>query len=175
MNYSAIKYNDVANGIGLRVSLFVSGCTNHCPGCFNTETWDFNYGKPFDETTKQEILENLKLPRYRGLTILGGEPFELQNQESVLDMIKSVKNMDVTRDIWLYTGFTYDKDLAPGGKRYIPDITDEILSLSDVLVDGRFVLALKNISLRFRGSSNQRVIDLKQSSYDNIIPLYKER
>lgn len=169
MNYSAIKYNDVADGPGIRISLFVSGCTNHCEGCFNKDTWSFDHGEPFTDKTIDEILDNLQLVRYTGITILGGEPFELQNQPTVLDFMKKVKAKFPEKTIWMYSGFTYDKDLAPGGKRYIDGTTDQILSIADVLVDGRFVLALKNICLKFRGSENQRVIDLKKSTYGNVV------
>jgi anaerobic ribonucleoside-triphosphate reductase activating protein len=173
LNYSAIKYNDVADGPGIRISLFVSGCTNHCEGCFNKDTWSFDHGEPFTDKIINEILDNLQLVRYTGITILGGEPFELQNQPAVLDFMKKVKARFPEKTIWMYSGFTYDKDLAPGGKRYIDGTTDQILSLADVLVDGKFVLALKNICLKFRGSENQRVIDLKKSTYDNVVLLFE--
>lgn len=173
LNYSAIKYNDVADGPGIRISLFVSGCTNHCEGCFNKDTWSFDNGEPFTNKTIDEILDNLQLVRYTGITILGGEPFELQNQPVVLDFMKKVKARFPEKTIWMYSGFTYDKDLAPGGKRYIDGTTDQILSLADVLVDGKFVLALKNICLKFRGSENQRVIDLKKSTYNNIVLFFE--
>ena len=169
MYYSAIKYNDIANGPGIRVSLFVSGCTNRCPGCFNKNTWAFDNGFVFTEETENEIIENLSKARYKGITILGGEPFELQNQPSVLHLIQKIRNDLPEKDIWLYTGFTYEKDLAPGGKRYIPDVTNKILELSDVLVDGRFILEQKDISLTFRGSANQRILDLHASTCDNIV------
>jgi anaerobic ribonucleoside-triphosphate reductase activating protein len=173
MHYSGIKYNDISNGPGVRVSLFVSGCTNHCNGCFNTVTWDFNYGNLYTEKIEHEIIENLKLPRYTGITILGGEPFEIENQPTVNALVKHVRQELPDKSVWLYTGFTYDTDLAPGGKRYIPGVTEELLSNTDVLVDGKFDIDLKDISLVFRGSSNQRIIDLKSSSYDNIVPYFK--
>lgn len=169
MHYANIKLNDIANGPGIRLSLFVSGCTNHCEGCFNKETWDFNFGNEYTEETKDFILENLNEKRYQGLTILGGEPFELQNQPVVLDLIKAVKEKFPEKDIWMYTGFTYDKDLCPGGKRYIKDITSEILKNIDTLVDGKFEKDKYSIMLLFRGSSNQRLIDTKKSTYDNVI------
>lgn len=170
MNYIAIKYNDVANGPGVRISLFVSGCTNHCKDCFNKETWDFNYGNKYDWNTEMDIIDNLLLPRYRGLTILGGEPMEIQNQQCVLSLIEHVKHIMPNKDVWIYTGFQYE-DLQPGGKRYIDVVTNRILSLADVLVDGKFETDLYDISLKFRGSSNQRIIDLKKSTPDNIVLL----
>ncbi len=153
---------DVANGPGMRVSLFVSGCTNHCEGCFQPQTWAFDYGYPYDKAMEDDIIGELKEPYYKGLTILGGEPFEPSNQEVLVDLIRRVREEAPGKDIWMYTGFLFDQDLVPGGKRYT-EVTDEILDSIDVLVDGRFVLAQKNIMLRFRGSENQRVIDMKKS------------
>lgn len=161
MHYGKIATNDIANGVGVRVSLFVSGCTNHCPGCFQPETWDFLYGNEYDESVENYIINELKKPQYSGLSILGGEPFELQNQVALLPLIEKVSRMDISRNIWMYTGFTYDKDLIPGGKRYT-NVTDKILDTIDVLVDGQFDINKKNISLAFRGSENQRILDMKQ-------------
>lgn len=161
MHYGKIATNDIANGVGVRVSLFVSGCTNHCPGCFQPETWDFLYGNEYDESVENYIINELKKPQYSGLSILGGEPFELQNQVALLPLIEKVSQMDINRNIWMYTGFTYDKDLIPGGKRYT-NVTDKILDTIDVLVDGQFDINKKNISLAFRGSENQRILDMKQ-------------
>ena len=161
MHYGKIATNDIANGVGVRVSLFVSGCTNHCPGCFQPETWDFLYGNEYDESVENYIINELKKPQYSGLSILGGEPFELQNQVALLPLIEKVSRMDINRNIWMYTGFTYDKDLIPGGKRYT-NVTDKILDTIDVLVDGQFDINKKNISLAFRGSENQRILDMKQ-------------
>lgn len=169
MNFADIKLNDIANGPGVRVSLFVSGCTNHCDGCFNKDTWDFHYGKPFTEEDKDFIINNLAQPRYKGITILGGEPFELQNQPEVLELIKQIRKELPNKTIWVYTGFTFDKDLCPGGKRYMENITPQILQNIDVLVDGKFDKTKYSIELLFRGSSNQRLIDMKTSNYDNII------
>lgn len=169
MNYSTIKYNDIANGPGIRISLFVSGCTNHCDGCFNKETWSFEYGNKFTEDIKNEIIENLGQKRYKGITILGGEPFELQNQPTVLSLIKEVRNKYPNKDIWIYSGFVYEKDLISNGKRYIDGITNEILSNADILVDGKFDKNLYDISLKFRGSSNQRIINLQKSTPENIV------
>ncbi len=153
---------DSANGTGIRVSIFVSGCTNHCKGCFQPETWDFEYGRPYTPEIENMIMSELSKSYYDGLTILGGEPFELSNQREIVKLISRVKTELPDRNIWIYTGFTYDKDLIPGGCRYI-ECTDEILDSIDMLVDGRFVLELRNISLTFRGSENQRIIDMKKT------------
>ena len=153
---------DCANGLGMRVSLFVSGCTNHCPGCFQPETWDFDYGLVYTPETEQSLMEELAKPYYDGLTILGGEPFELSNQPEVAALIRRVKKELPEKTIWMYTGFLYEKDLVPGGCRYT-DVTDEILDNIDILVDGKFVQELKDITLNFRGSSNQRIIDMKKT------------
>jgi anaerobic ribonucleoside-triphosphate reductase activating protein len=150
---------DCANGLGMRVSVFVSGCTNHCEGCFQPETWDFTYGQPYTEETEDFILKELAHPYYDGLTILGGEPFEPSNQEELVKLIKRIKRELPDRNIWMYTGFVYEKDLVPGGRRHTA-VTDEILDNIDILVDGRFELAQKNIMLRFRGSANQRIIEM---------------
>ena len=162
MNYGQIMIADSANGLGMRVSLFVSGCLNHCKGCFQPETWDFDYGYPFTPEVEQQLMDELSHPYYDGLTILGGEPFELQNQPDVARLILRVKEELPDKTIWMYTGYTYDKDLVPGGCRYT-DVTDPILDQIDTLVDGRFVEEKKNIRLRFRGSENQRIIDMKKT------------
>ena len=151
---------DCANGVGLRVSLFVSGCTNHCKGCFQPQTWDFEYGQPYTAEMEDFIMKELSKSYYAGLTILGGEPFELSNQREVVKLIRRVKSELPKKNIWIYTGFTYDKDLIPGGCRYI-ECTDEILDNTDILVDGKFIEELRNISLNFRGSENQRIIEMK--------------
>ena len=153
---------DSANGTGMRVSLFVSGCTNHCKGCFQPDTWDFAYGRPYTPDMEDRLMKELAKSYYDGLTILGGEPFELSNQRELVKLIRRLRKELPHRNIWMYTGFTYDKDLVPGGCRYI-ECTDEILDSIDVLVDGRFVEELKNITLTFRGSENQRIIDMKQT------------
>jgi anaerobic ribonucleoside-triphosphate reductase activating protein len=150
---------DCANGLGMRVSVFVSGCTNHCEGCFQPETWDFTYGQPYTKETEDFIMEELAHPYYDGLTILGGEPFEPSNQEELVKLIRRVKSELPARNIWMYTGFVYEEDLVPGGSRHTA-VTDEILDKIDILVDGRFELAQKNIMLKFRGSSNQRIIEM---------------
>ena len=162
MHYGQIMIADSANGIGMRVSLFVSGCLNRCKGCFQPETWDFDYGYPFTPEVEQQLMDELSHPYYDGLTILGGEPFELQNQPDVARLILRVKEELPDKTIWMYTGYTYDKDLVPGGCRYT-DVTDIILDQIDILVDGRFVEEKKNIRLRFRGSENQRIIDMKKT------------
>ncbi len=162
MNYAAIKKTDIANGTGVRVSLFVSGCTHHCKGCFNRETWDFGYGDPFTEQTQEELLDALSPSHIAGLTLLGGEPFEPPNQEALLPFLQRVREEFPGKDIWCYTGYLLDRDLlSPSRAR--GSLTDRMLSLLDVLVDGEFVEAKKDISLRFRGSSNQRIIDLRKT------------
>lgn len=162
MHYGTIKKNDIADGEGVRVTLFVSGCTNHCKGCFQPQTWDFCYGKLYTDETEAEILEALSKKHIQGLTLLGGEPFEIENQKVLVKLLKKVRETMPEKDIWSYTGFVYDRDLVPGGKRYC-DVTDEMLSYLDVLVDGPFVEEKKNIRLSFRGSENQRVLDMKET------------
>ena len=160
---------DCANGVGLRVSLFVSGCTNHCKGCFQPQTWDFEYGLPYTHETEDSIIDELGKTYYDGLTILGGEPFELSNQRELVKLIRRVRAELPDRNIWIYTGFTYDKDLVHGGCRYI-ECTDEILDNTDILVDGRFIETQRDLMLNFRGSRNQRIIDMKQTRKEgNII------
>ena len=159
MYYGEIKNCDIANGEGVRISLFVSGCTNRCKNCFQPQTWDFCYGEPFDEDAENRILSLLSPEYINGLTVLGGEPFEPQNQRSLLLFIKRVRAAYPNKNIWAYSGFTYEEMLTPGAHPNC-EATEELLSLLDVLVDGRYVDELKDISLRFRGSRNQRVIDL---------------
>lgn len=150
MNYAGIKKHDIANGPGVRVSLFVSGCRNHCPGCFNPETWNFDYGEPFTESTAEEIIEALRPSWMQGLSILGGEPMEPENQAALLPFLRRVKTELPDKDIWLYTGYVLEA------------VSDsELLKLIDVLVDGPFLKEEKDISLAFRGSRNQRIIDMK--------------
>ncbi|MDE6656734.1 MAG: anaerobic ribonucleoside-triphosphate reductase activating protein [Anaeroplasmataceae bacterium] len=173
MNYATIKKYDIANGLGVRVSLFVSGCTHHCKNCFNAVAWDFNYGNLFTKEIEDEILTALKQPMISGLTLLGGEPMEPQNQKGLYAFLKRVKEEVPTKDIWCYTGYTLETDLLKG-KVHL-DITDEILSMIDVLVDGKFVEELKDIKLKFRGSSNQRVIDLKTTLATNQITILNFR
>ncbi|GJM58967.1 anaerobic ribonucleoside-triphosphate reductase activating protein [uncultured Dubosiella sp.] len=171
MNYGNIKKYDIANGEGVRVTLFVSGCTNHCFNCFQPETWDFDYGQPFTNETMRELLEALRPDYIQGLTLLGGDPFELSNQEGLIELLREVKKQYPEKDIWSYTGFILDQDLLDGGRRHGP-YTDEMLSYIDVLVDGPFIQDKKNISLKFRGSENQRVIDLKKSLKKQEVILY---
>ena len=176
MNYADIKRIDVANGPGIRVSLFVSGCTHHCKGCFNPETWDFNYGKPFTEQVENLIIEKLKPDFVNGLSLLGGEPMEPANQKALLSFVKKVKQLYPNKDIWCYSGFLFDEELLKESRAHCP-WTNELLSYIDILVDGRFVEELKDITLRFKGSSNQRVIDVKKSLKENkvILSPYNER
>jgi len=157
MYYGQIKYNDIANGEGVRTSLFVSGCRLKCKDCFNRDTWAFDYGKPFTKEVEDAILDSLKSGHISGLTVLGGEPMEEENQKDLLPFLKRVKERHPAKTIWLYSGYLHDEDLAPGGRKHTP-YTDEIFSLVDVMVDGPFVSELKDIRLRFRGSSNQRLI-----------------
>ena len=160
MNYSAIKKRDIANGPGVRTSLFVSGCTHRCPGCFNPGTWDFVAGEPFGEKEWREIFAALAPEYIEGLTLLGGEPFEPANQTALLPFLREMKRLFPAKSVWAYTGYVYDRDIAPADGRAHCGATDELLSLVDVLVDGPFVEALKDISLCFRGSSNQRLLEL---------------
>lgn len=162
MNYALIKPRDIANGPGVRVSLFVSGCRRHCKNCFNPETWDFCYGQEFTQQTTDEILALLEPDYIRGLTVLGGEPFEPENQPAVLDLVRQVKERYPEKEIWAFTGNRFDDDLL--AKKLGPwEVTEALLGCIDVLVDGAFVEELKDMGLRFRGSSNQRIINVKQS------------
>lgn len=162
MNYAKIKKNDIANGPGVRVSLFVSGCSHHCKNCFNPETWDFNYGKPFTTDVENEILLALKPSHISGFTLLGGEPFEVENQRSLLPFVKEVREKYPNKTIWAYSGFLFDRDLI-GRSKVNCECTAELLSYIDYLVDGEFVEEKKDLNLKFRGSSNQRLIDVKAS------------
>lgn len=173
MNYAEIKSCDIANGLGVRVSLFVSGCSHHCKNCFNEMTWDFHYGQPFDEDVEKQLLEYLKPDHISGLTLLGGEPMEPSNQRALLPFVKKVKALYPNKDIWMYSGYIFDKELLQESRGRC-EVTDELLSYIDVLVDGRFVEALKDISLKFRGSSNQRIIDVQSSLKSGHVVLYKD-
>lgn len=162
MNYATIKKTDVANGPGVRVSLFVSGCTHHCPGCFNAETWDFAYGREYTQEAEEEIMEALDHDYIRGITFLGGEPFEDANRSTVLELAVKIRSRFPDKTIWCYTGYTYEKDLL----RWIEEGKEDVLPLLkqlDVLVDGEFIAAQKNLRLRFRGSENQRIINVPKS------------
>ena len=176
MYYGTIKNFDVADGPGCRVSLFVSGCRNHCPGCFNQETWDFHYGQEFTAETEQLLLQALAPDYIQGLSLLGGDPFEPENQRELLRLLHSVKTVLPKKDIWAYTGYTLERlQNAEGHPRC--EVTDEMLSMIDILVDGPFIEARKNISLRFRGSDNQRIIDLPNTlkSGEIVISHYMKR
>ena len=173
MHYGEIKNCDIANGIGVRVSLFVSGCTNHCEGCFQPETWDFNYGNDFTEETENRSLEMLAPDYICGLTVLGGEPFEPENQRVLVDFLRKVRRKYPEKGIWCFTGFTLEM-LETEGTHCHCEVTEEMLSLIDVLVDGRFDKNKKNISLRFRGSENQRVIDLNLTRECGTLTLWNE-
>lgn len=172
MNYAEIKTCDIANGEGVRLSLFVSGCTHHCKNCFNPETWSFDYGKPFTNETEEYILSELKPGYVEGMTLLGGEPFEPQNQRVLLPFLRRVRAQFPNKTIWCYTGYLFDKELLSVSRARC-ECTDEMLSLIDVLVDGEFVQELYNISLQFRGSSNQRIIDVKKSlAQGTVVPYH---
>jgi anaerobic ribonucleoside-triphosphate reductase activating protein len=173
MHYGNIKKCDIANGAGVRVTLFVSGCTNRCKGCFQPETWDFCYGKEYTQETEDEVLGALKLPNRAGLTILGGEPFEPENQRELIKLMKRVKKELPTKNIWVFTGFVYDRDLVPGGRKHC-EVTNDIMSMIDVLVDGPFIEDKKNLMLRFRGSENQRIIDMNETRKSGKLVLSKE-
>lgn len=173
MFYSEIKEYDIANGPGVRVTLFVSGCTHHCKGCFNEMTWDFHYGKEFDKEVEEKILKALEPSYIAGLTLLGGEPMEYVNQQGVLPLLRKVKERYPEKTIWCYTGYLYDKDILESFCTKWTE-TEEILSYLDVIVDGEFVEELKDISLRFRGSSNQRIIDVKKSRQTGEIVLWDD-
>jgi len=173
MNYATIKKHDIANGPGVRVSLFVSGCTHHCKGCFNQEAWDFQYGSPFTEEQIDEIIQALSPKYIQGLSLLGGEPFEYVNQKGILELVRQVKKIYPQKDIWAYSGYLLDRDIL-GNQCKKWEETRQLLSYIDVLVDGEFVEELKNPSLAFRGSSNQRIIDVKKSLKENRIVLHEK-
>lgn len=197
MNYASIKKTDIANGVGVRVSLFVSGCTHHCKECFNPETWNFEYGNPFTKEVEEELLEALKPPHIKGLTLLGGEPLEPVNQRGLLPFLRKVKERFPDKTIWCYTGYTLERDLwgeelgkdsgnekpekdsgederkkKPGKARC--EVTEEFLRLLDILVDGEFIIEQKDIRLKFRGSANQRILDMKRSMEERRAVLAEE-
>lgn len=179
MYFGNIKKNDIANGEGVRVSLFVSGCRNRCKNCFNPETWNFCYGNPFTKEVEDDIINSLKPSWVNGLTILGGEPFEVENQRDLVNFIKRVRREVPDKTIWMYSGYLFDSEIHnPNGKVHC-EASDEILANIDILVDGKFVEELKNLSLKFRGSSNQRIIMVKESLQEGKVILsplneYKE-
>lgn len=174
MNVAEIKTNDIANGEGVRTSLFVSGCRHHCPDCFNEIAWDFSYGKPWSEETEQEILDSMAPPWIAGLSLLGGEPFEPENQKELLKLLKDFKNRYPQKNVWCYSGFTFEEITGKKASRAFTDISVEMLKYIDILVDGKFNKELKNIMLKFRGSENQRVIDVKKTLENSEIVLYME-
>lgn len=166
MNYAAIKTYDIANGPGIRTSIFVSGCTRHCKECFQPQTWDFSYGEPFTQAVIDRILESLDSPRIAGLTVLGGEPFEPRNQAAVADLLRQVRKKFPEKSLWAFTGYTIEELNSETAK--------EILSYLDVLVDGPFMIEKKDLTLRFRGSSNQRLIDLKKTRETGTLVLWDD-
>ena len=163
MNYATIKYCDIANGEGVRTSLFVSGCRRHCPNCFNAVAWDFGYGAPFTKEVRNEILESLAPGYINGLSLLGGEPLEPENQRELLPFVRNFRALYPNKSVWCYSGYTWEQLTGSVPCPARCEVTDELLSLLDVLVDGRFVEAQHDISLRFRGSSNQRLLDVPKS------------
>jgi len=173
MHYGEIKKRDIANGWGVRVSLFVSGCRNACPHCFNRDTWDFKFGSPFTESTALEIMEALGPDYINGLTLLGGEPMEPENQEELLKLTRRVKEAYPNKDIWCFTGFTLEELQSENCRANTPFLKP-LLSNIDILIDGRYEEALKNISLQFRGSENQRVIDLNATRERGEVVIWKQ-
>ena len=167
MNYGQVFYADTANGIGARISLFVSGCTHHCPGCFNEETWDFNFGDPFTKEVEDDIIEHLRPSYIDGLSLLGGEPMEAQNQRALLPFLERVKQEVPHATVCIYSGYTFEQLLDTENRRCHTEATRRILELADILVDGKFILAEKDVKLRFRGSRNQRILELKESLKEN--------
>lgn len=163
MHVGEVMTADVANGEGMRISVFVSGCRNHCKGCFQPQTWDFNYGREYTPEIEQFIIDELSKSYYDGITILGGDPMEPENQEPVLRLLRRIKKELPDKNVWVYTGYVYDRDLVPGGKRFVDGVTRELLESIDILIDGRFVEELKNLMLNFRGSGNQRIIKMKET------------
>lgn len=162
MYFSVIKYCDVANGPGVRTSIFVSGCTHRCKGCFNADTWDFKYGREFTEADADEIIASLEPDYIEGLTLLGGEPFEHVNQKGLLPLVRRVKEKYPNKNIWAFTGYLFDRDIVDRMCKEW-DETAELLSYIDIIVDGRFVMELRNLMLKFKGSENQRTIDVQES------------
>ena len=174
MHYGELKKCDIANGIGVRVTLFVSGCTNHCPDCFQPQTWDFDYGKPFTDETKAAIFAELDKPFVNGLTVLGGEPFEPRNQRELLPLLREIREKYPQKTVWCFTGFRLEDELLRDGSYPRCEVTDALLSCINVLVDGRFVRELKDISLQFRGSRNQRVIDMDRTREAGEITIWEK-
>lgn len=172
MNYADIKKCDVANGPGVRVSLFVSGCTHHCKECFNPETWDFKYGKPFTKDTEDKIIKYMEPDYIKGITLLGGEPLEHINQQGILPLLRRIKKMYPEKNVWCFTGYDFEKDVT--GRMLVEwEETKELLSYIDVMVDGEFIIEKKDLGLIFKGSSNQRTIMVKESLASNKLILWK--
>ena len=167
MNYANIKSHDIANGPGVRVSLFVSGCTHRCPGCFNEEAWDFDYGKPFDQSVIDHILDLVKPGFIKGITYLGGEPMDPRNQAGLLELTRQIRAAYPEKSVWCFTGYVWDKIPVVAG------VTEELIRLCDVIVDGPFVAAKKNLSLKFRGSENQRLIDVRKTLETGSVVLWE--
>jgi len=174
MRYGNIKTRDIADGPGVRVSLFVSGCTRHCAGCFQPETWDFAYGTPFTGETEENLMRELSLSFISGLTLLGGEPFEPENQRALLPFLRRVRGTLPDKTVWSYSGCTWEELTGRTPCSCRCEATDEMLSLLDVLVDGAFQEDKKNISLRFRGSSNQRLIDVSRTLKNGVVSLWSD-
>ena len=170
MNYGAIKKCDIANGVGVRTVLFVSGCTHHCKGCFQPETWSFDYGERYTKETEDEIIESLKPDYVDGITLLGGEPFEPENQRELVKLLRRIKKELPQKTVWSFSGYTYEE--LTGDSRAVCEVTNEMLSMLDVLVDGEFIETKRNISLRFRGSENQRLIDMNKTRKEGKIVLW---
>ena len=170
MNYGAIKKCDIANGVGVRTVLFVSGCTHHCKGCFQPETWSFDFGERYTKETEDEIIESLKPDYVDGITLLGGEPFEPENQRELVKLLRRIKKELPKKTVWSFSGYTYEE--LTGDSRAVCEVTNEMLSMLDVLVDGEFIEAKRNISLRFRGSENQRLIDMNKTRKEGKIVLW---
>ncbi len=174
MNYGNIKFYDIADGPGVRTTLFVSGCSHHCPGCFQPETWDFDFGEEFTAETEQKIIDSLAPDYVDGLTLLGGEPMEKSNQRALLPLVRRVRETYPGKDIWCYTGYTLERDLlSPSRARC--EVTDELLSLIDVLVDGEFIESQRDLTLLFRGSRNQRLIDLPATLEKGEVVLWESK
>lgn len=173
MYYATIKPRDIANGPGVRVSLFVSGCNHHCKNCFNEEAWDFHYGEPFTQETIDHIIDLMRPNFVKGITLLGGEPFDPKNQSAVVELLRQIKQELPNKSIWAFTGYVFDRDIWPG-KLGDPAITEEYVRYLDVLVDGPFIEEKKNLSLRFRGSENQRIIDMKKTLAAGEIVLWED-
>ena len=171
MRYANIKYYDIANGLGVRTSLFVSGCTHRCKGCFNETAWDFDYGQEFTGETIEKLLDSCRPSYIAGLSLLGGEPMEPANQRALLPLLKRFKEQYPDKDIWCYTGYVYETELLDRAGRARCEVTEELLGYIDILVDGRFEQELHDISLKFRGSSNQRVLQIQKPGCPELFPL----